>query len=300
MSVLSLVNGQTFFQGKAVYKDWDGDKEPKAFVNEEWYKDGNIASSPTKEGRVISLYKERMEYDIVSILGSTMVVPHPIDEMPQFVPTIQREPELVDGHPCMCLVFNDTVGKVVYNLTNWVDTSYLIPYMNGRVAEVPTGLVVREECITKKLNRSKEEISHRMLISVEACAVNDSVFIIPEGSVSLQTNKEHTKIYKEMKDSSEFRSHIAKGWVVADFNAVWCAPCRLLEPRLDSAAIELNGKCSFISVDVDKVKGASKQFNVKGVPCVIIFHDGQEKGRLVGADKSVNDIISFVERCMKS
>ncbi len=67
-----------------------------------------------------------------------------------------------------------------------------------------------------------------------------------------------------------------------DFSAAWCAPCKMLDPVLNKVSDDLDDKISFYHLDVDESPGASSEFGIRGVPTMIVFHNGQEIERMVG------------------
>ena len=67
-----------------------------------------------------------------------------------------------------------------------------------------------------------------------------------------------------------------------DFSAEWCGPCKMLDPVLEKVAGDLDDKISFYHLDVDESPEASSKFGIRGVPTMIVFHNGQEIDRLVG------------------
>ena len=71
--------------------------------------------------------------------------------------------------------------------------------------------------------------------------------------------------------------------VLVDFWAEWCAPCRRLAPAVDAIATELEGKVLVAKVNVDENPVTPGRFNVRGIPTLIVFRDGKEVGREVGA-----------------
>jgi len=73
-----------------------------------------------------------------------------------------------------------------------------------------------------------------------------------------------------------------KGVVMVDFWAVWCRPCRMMGPIIDTLAIEMDGKAVIGKLDVDKNKGTSQRFGVSSIPTFIIFKDGQAVKRFIG------------------
>ncbi|MBQ7645993.1 MAG: thioredoxin [Clostridia bacterium] len=69
--------------------------------------------------------------------------------------------------------------------------------------------------------------------------------------------------------------------VVADFNADWCGPCRMLAPIVEELASE-NENVKFVSVNIDEEFELASQFNISSIPCVIIFKNGKEAKRSIG------------------
>ncbi|MEL6539161.1 MAG: thioredoxin [Bacteroidota bacterium] len=71
--------------------------------------------------------------------------------------------------------------------------------------------------------------------------------------------------------------------VLVDFWATWCGPCRMFTPVVDELAGEVAEKFTIGKLDVDKNPAASAKYGIKTVPTVIIFKDGQEVARMIGA-----------------
>jgi len=71
--------------------------------------------------------------------------------------------------------------------------------------------------------------------------------------------------------------------VLVDFWAVWCGPCRMVAPALEEIATEYNGKLKVVKVDVDENQDVSMRYDVRSIPTLILFKNGQVAERLIGA-----------------
>lgn len=67
----------------------------------------------------------------------------------------------------------------------------------------------------------------------------------------------------------------AKGLILVDFYADWCPPCRQLGPLLAEIAQEQAGKLTVVKVNVDKVPELAQQYQVKGIPHLVLLRDGK-------------------------
>jgi thioredoxin 1 len=70
--------------------------------------------------------------------------------------------------------------------------------------------------------------------------------------------------------------------VLVEFTAVWCGPCRMLDPLLKQLAQEWSGKVKVVKLDVDDNPDLAMEFQVMGVPTLILFVAGQPQQRLSG------------------
>ncbi|MBI2652708.1 thioredoxin [Candidatus Woesearchaeota archaeon] len=71
--------------------------------------------------------------------------------------------------------------------------------------------------------------------------------------------------------------------VLVDFWAPWCAPCRIVSPALEKLSNEYANKLKFAKLNVDDNQEIAAQFDVRGIPCMIIFKNGSEVDRIIGA-----------------
>ena len=70
--------------------------------------------------------------------------------------------------------------------------------------------------------------------------------------------------------------------VLVDFTAEWCGPCKMMAPELKRFA-QTNKEVRVLKVDIDKNKETATQFNIQGVPTLILFKKGQVLWRQSGA-----------------
>ena len=73
------------------------------------------------------------------------------------------------------------------------------------------------------------------------------------------------------------------GTVLVDFWAAWCGPCRMLAPSVDKLAADYEGKLTVGKVNIDEESDAAIERGIASIPTLIMFKDGVEVDRLIGA-----------------
>jgi thioredoxin len=70
--------------------------------------------------------------------------------------------------------------------------------------------------------------------------------------------------------------------VLVDFTAVWCQPCRMIDPIVKQLAQDWDGKVKVVKLDADQNPSILMQYGVMGIPTLMLFNGGEIKERLTG------------------
>ena len=70
--------------------------------------------------------------------------------------------------------------------------------------------------------------------------------------------------------------------VLVDFGAVWCGPCKMLDPIVDQLAREWNGRLKVVKLDIDENQDLTMRYQVMGVPTLMLFVKGKLVQRVTG------------------
>jgi thioredoxin 1 len=102
--------------------------------------------------------------------------------------------------------------------------------------------------------------------------------------MSEEVNSSKHGFVKEVSDGN-FESDVLKSDVpvLVDFWAQWCAPCRMLAPTVEAVAQSYEGKATVVKLNVDDNPAVSQRYGIKGIPTLILFKNGKEEERVVGA-----------------
>jgi thioredoxin 1 len=74
----------------------------------------------------------------------------------------------------------------------------------------------------------------------------------------------------------------AKTPVLVDFYAVWCGPCKRMEPIIEKVATKYHGKVKVLRVDVDKNPELAAKYRIEAVPHMMLFRNGDVVDSVLG------------------
>lgn len=76
--------------------------------------------------------------------------------------------------------------------------------------------------------------------------------------------------------------------VLVDFWAEWCAPCRMMAPAIEALAEDFGGRAKIGKLNVDENNQISEKYQIRGIPTVLIFKNGEVKEQVVGVTSKEN------------
>lgn len=79
-----------------------------------------------------------------------------------------------------------------------------------------------------------------------------------------------------------------------DFKAIWCSPCRIMEPIIEELKKELGDKVEVVEIDVDKEPDEAAKYGVMSIPTFIVLKDRKEAGRKIGVT-SKEDLLKLLQ-----
>ena len=97
--------------------------------------------------------------------------------------------------------------------------------------------------------------------------------------------------------TDNFNDTIKNGVTLVDFWAEWCGPCKMQGPIIDSVAVKIGNNANISKLNVDDSPKIARDYNITGIPTILIFKDGKEVKRLVGVQSEsflINAVDSIV------
>jgi thioredoxin 1 len=103
----------------------------------------------------------------------------------------------------------------------------------------------------------------------------------------------------EYVTDSDFQNEVldADKPVLVDFTAVWCQPCKMIEPIVKQLAQDWDGKVKVVKLDADENPNTMMKYGVMGIPTIMLFKSGEVKERFTGyqpKDKLVTKITPHI------
>ena len=153
--------------------------------------------------------------------------------------------------------------------------------------------------------RSSEALQKKMQEWAAEHAVEEE---IPEEELRqrdelLERSKKASESLRALSDSEFDAAILSSKPILVDFWAEWCIPCHMMTPVLAEVASEMAdridvAKFEIDSEEIDADKSYWERFEIRGIPCLILFQDGKELHRIIGAGRDKDQLIKELETAL--
>ena len=101
----------------------------------------------------------------------------------------------------------------------------------------------------------------------------------------------------QIVDETNFKKEVleSKIPVMVDFFAVWCPPCKILEPIVKDVAAAVGDKAIIAHLDIDDSRETANRYGVLSVPTLVLFKGGKEQVRMVGVQQKATILAKINE-----
>ncbi len=96
-------------------------------------------------------------------------------------------------------------------------------------------------------------------------------------------------------NTEEFKKEAVVGNAVIDFSAIWCGPCKMMEPVMEELSEEMTD-VNFFNVDVDENPVLAMEYGISSIPAILVLSDGEKKDMLIGFRPKA-EIKADIEKC---
>ncbi len=140
----------------------------------------------------------------------------------------------------------------------------------------------------------------KIIAICENCGAKNSVEKGKEENALCGNCGSKLNFYKEPIQGTDegFQKEVleSKRPVLVDFWAPWCMPCKMVAPILHEIQEECQGSLKVVKINTDENQEVASNYGIMGIPTLILFNNGQEVDRVVGAVPK-KKIMQMLESC---
>jgi thioredoxin 1 len=118
------------------------------------------------------------------------------------------------------------------------------------------------------------------------CILSWEIFIVnvrlPHINASIKLEAQMTDLIHVDEGTFETEVLNSSEPVLVDFSAVWCQPCKMLDPVVKQLAGEWDGKVKVVKIDADENPNLVMKYGVMGIPTLLFIKGGEVKERVTG------------------